>query len=94
MRTYSRNLVVVIVILITAARAGVAAELYTGPMIDAHGHLGASFDWDMMVHVMDLNNISRQIVMARYCPGPAGSADRPGNDELTLALVSKSPTLE
>ena len=43
----------------------------------------------MMVHIMDLNNVSRQIVMARYYPGPAGSADRPGNDELALELASK-----
>ena len=41
-------------------------ELYTGPMIDAHGHLGVSFDWDMIVKVMGRNNISRQIVIARY----------------------------
>ena len=92
MRIYSRSLLVTIVILITVARVGVAGELYTGPMIDAHSHLGASFDWDMMVHVMDLNNVSRQIVMARYYPGPAGSADRPGNDELALELASKYPS--
>ena len=91
MRTRSRNLVVAIVILITVGRVGVAAELYNGPMIDAHGHLGASFDWDTMLHVMDRNNVSRQIVMARYYPGPAGSADRPGNDELALELASKYP---
>ncbi len=93
MRTCSRNLVVTLVILIAfvVARVGVAAELYTGPMIDAHGHLGASFDWDMIINVMDRNNVSRQIVMARYYPGPAGSADRPGNDELALELASKYP---
>jgi len=91
MSTCSRNLIVAIVILITVVRVGVAAELYTGPMIDAHGHLGESFDWEMMVHVMDLNNVSRQIVMARYLPGPAGSGDRPGNDELALELARKYP---
>ncbi|MFH1147779.1 MAG: amidohydrolase family protein [Pseudomonadota bacterium] len=93
MRTCSRNPVATIVIIITivAARVGVAAELYTGPMIDAHSHLGASFDWDMIVNVMDRNNVSRQIVMARYYPGPAGQADRPGNDELALKLASKYP---
>jgi len=80
---------IAVVILITAAHVGVAVERYTGPIIDAHGHLGALFDWDMMVHIMDLNNVSRQIVMARYYPGPAGSADRPGNDELALELASK-----
>jgi hypothetical protein len=93
MRILGENLVGTLVILIAfvAARVGVAAELYTGPMIDAHGHLGASFDWDTMVHVMDRNNVSRQIVMARYYPGPAGSADRPGNDELALELANKYP---
>ncbi|HUJ19264.1 MAG TPA: amidohydrolase family protein [Nitrospirota bacterium] len=91
MRTDRKSLVVAIVILITVARVGVAAELYTGSIIDAHSHLGASFDWDTMIHVMDLNNVSRQIVMARYYPGPAGSADRPGNDDLALALASKYP---
>jgi Tat protein secretion system quality control protein TatD with DNase activity len=93
MRTCGGNLVVTVVILIAlvVARVGVAAELYTGPMIDAHGHLGASFDWDTIVHVMDRNNISRQIVMARYYPGPAGYADRPGNDELAVKLTNKYP---
>jgi len=93
MRTCGGNLVVTVVILIAlvVARVGVAAELYTSPMIDAHGHLGASFDWDMIVKVMGRNNVSRQIVMARYYPGPAGSADRPGTDELALELANKYP---
>ena len=93
MRTCGGNIVVTIVILIVlvAARAGVAAERYAGPMIDAHGHLGASFDWDMIRKVMGRNNISRQIVMARYYPGPAGDADRPGNDELAVELAGKYP---
>jgi hypothetical protein len=73
------------------APEGVAATFYAGPMIDAHGHLGASFDWNTMVHVMDRNSVSRQIVMARYYPGPSGSADRPGNDELALELASTYP---
>lgn len=67
------------------------AGLYTGPMIDAHSHLGASFDWDVMVSVMDRNNVSRQIIMPRYYGGPAGSADLPGTDELALALADKYP---
>ncbi|MDQ1331155.1 MAG: Amidohydro-rel protein [Thermodesulfobacteriota bacterium] len=87
------NFVVTLAILIAllAASVGVAGELYTGPMIDGHGHIGASFDWDTMINVMDLNNISRQIVMARYYPGPAGSDDRPGNDELSLEIAGKYP---
>jgi hypothetical protein len=93
MRTCNRNLLVTLLILIVlaVARLGTAAEPYTGPMIDAHGHLGASFDWNTIVNVMDRNNISRQIVMARYYGGPSGSADFPGNDELALELASKYP---
>ena len=94
-RTYGRNLIVTVVMLIAlvVVRAGVAAERdpYPGPMIDAHGHLGASFDWDMITKVMERNNVSRQIIMARYYPGPAGYADRPGNDKLAMELASKYP---
>ena len=91
MRTYGGNLVVTVVILVAlaVARVGMAVELYTGPMIDAHGHLGASFDWDMMINVIDRNNVSRQLVMARYYPGRAD--DRPGTDELALELAAKYP---
>jgi len=93
MTTCSRNFVVTVVILfaLALARVGMTAELYTGPMIDAHGHLGASFDWDRIVRVTDRRNVSRQIVMARYYPGRAGYADRPGNDELAVELAAKYP---
>jgi Tat protein secretion system quality control protein TatD with DNase activity len=93
MRKYGENLVGVVMLLIAfvVARVSVASELYTRPVIDAHSHLGVSFDWKTMVEVMDRNNVSRQIVMARYYPGPAGSADRPGTDELALELASKYP---
>ena len=53
MRTYEGNLVQVIVVILIAfflmARVGVAAELYTGPLIDAHSHVGESFVWETMV---------------------------------------------
>jgi Tat protein secretion system quality control protein TatD with DNase activity len=75
----------------TGRRDAIEAELYTGPMIDAHGHLGASFDLNMIIKVMDRNNVSRQTVMARYYPGPTGSGDRPGTDELALELSGKYP---
>ena len=93
MRISGKNFVVTLMVLIAfvVARVGVAAERYTGPMIDAHGHLGASFDWRMITKVMRRNNVSRQIVMARYYRGPAGYADRPGTDELALELASKYP---
>ena len=93
MRTCGGNIVVTVVILIAlvVARVGEAAERYIGPMIDAHGHLGESFDWDTIVHVMGRNNISRQIVMARYYGGPGNVADLAGNDELAVELASKYP---
>jgi hypothetical protein len=93
MRTCGGNIVVTVVILIAllVARVGVAAERYTGPMIDAHGHLGASFDWEKIVDIMDRNNVSRQIVMARYYPALSGYDDRPGNDKLAADLASEYP---
>lgn len=95
MRTYKRNFLQVIAVILIAfflmAGVGVGAELYTGPLIDAHSHVGESFVWETMVSVMDRNNVSRQIVMARHYPGPSGSSDLPGNDELALKLASKYP---
>lgn len=82
---------VVMLIAFALARVSVAAEHYTGPMIDAHGHLGASFDWETIVDVMDRNNVTKQIVMARYYPGPPGSDDRAGNDKLALKLAREYP---
>lgn len=93
MRISGRNLIItfVVLIMLMVTRVGVAAERYAGPMIDAHGHLGASFDWHTLVYVMDQNKVSRQIVMARDYPSPAGDADRPGNDELAVALADEYP---
>ncbi|MBT8352527.1 MAG: hypothetical protein KJO26_15015, partial [Deltaproteobacteria bacterium] len=91
MRTSNGIILVAVVILTTlmVAGPGVTGERYTGPMIDAHGHLGASFDWDMMVKVMGRTNVSRQIVMPRYYQGKAN--DRAGTDELALKLADKYP---
>lgn len=88
-----RNIVLTVVMIITLAPAsmGMAADRYTGAMIDAHGHLGGSFDWDTIVKVMDQNHISRQVIMPRYYPGPAGFADQPGSDELARELANKFP---
>ena len=93
MRSCSRDIVVTVVILtaLMVPRLGVTGERYTGPMIDAHGHLGASFDWDMIIKVMSRNNVSRQIIMPRYYRGPSGFADRPGTDELALELAGEYP---
>jgi Tat protein secretion system quality control protein TatD with DNase activity len=93
MSSYSGKLLFTFAILIVllVAHVSIASGRYGGPIIDAHSHLGASFNWDTMIDVMDRNNISRQIVMARYYPGPAGSADRPGSDELAVELARKYP---
>ena len=61
------------------------------PIIDAHAHLGGSFDWDTIIKAMDKNGVSKQIVMARYYQGPTGSKDLPGDDEMALKLAEKYP---
>ena len=93
MSNSGKYILISVVILVThiVANVGIAGDRYTGPMIDAHGHLGESFDWDTIVSVMDQNNITRQIVMARYYDGPANIADLAGNDELAMDLVNQYP---
>ena len=81
----------VIFIVLSTVRVGVAGDRYTGPMIDAHGHLGASFDWETIIDVMDRNNVTKQIVMARYYPALSGYDDEPGNDMLALRLARTYP---
>jgi hypothetical protein len=58
-------------------------------MVDAHGHLGASFNWEVLVEALDSNNVTRQIVMAHYYPG--GPRDLPGNDEDAVRLAERFP---
>ena len=60
--------------------------VYRGPIIDAHGHLGGSFDRDTMLDVMRANNVPRQIIMARYYHG--GENDLPGSDRQALKLAA------
>jgi predicted TIM-barrel fold metal-dependent hydrolase len=62
---------------------------YQGPIVDAHGHLGASFNWEIMVEAMDRNNVTQRTVMARYYPG--GSRDLPGSDEDAVRLAERYP---
>ena len=62
---------------------------YPGSMVDAHGHLGASFDWPVMVEGMDRNNVTLRTVMARYYPG--GPLDLPGSDEDAVRLAERFP---
>lgn len=61
------------------------------PIVDAHGHIGASFKPTTVLEVMNKNGVSKQIVMARYYPGPAGNVDLPGDDELALKLAETYP---
>jgi len=69
----------------------ILAEPYQGPIIDAHGHLGGSFNWEIMVEAMDGNDVTQRTVMARYYPGPEGSRDLPGSDEDALRLAERYP---
>ena len=71
--------------------ATLLGQTYQGPIIDAHGHLGASFNWEIMVEAMDRNNVTRRAVMARYYPGPEGASDLPGSDEDSVRLAERYP---
>ncbi len=66
-----------------------SGQPYQGPIIDAHGHLGASFNWEIMVEAMDRNNVTQRTVMARYYPG--GPRDLPGSDEEAVRLAERYP---
>jgi Tat protein secretion system quality control protein TatD with DNase activity len=82
---------VLVLSLMLLPSAMIFAQPYQGPIIDAHGHLGASFDWDIMVEAMDRNDVTHMIVMARYYPGPEGARDLPGSDEDALRLAEQYP---
>jgi Tat protein secretion system quality control protein TatD with DNase activity len=60
------------------------------PIIDAHGHIGASFKSTAILKLMDKNGVSKQIVMARAYPGK-GDSDLPGYDQLALKLAETYP---
>lgn len=68
--------------------ADVVAGSYDGPIFDAHGHMGASFDPSTINRVMESNNVTRQLLMARYYRGPGGIKDLPGRDELSLEIAA------
>jgi len=74
---------------LTLFPAALWAQAYEGPIVDAHGHLGGSFDWETMVRVMDGNDVTRRTVMARYYPG--GPHDLPASDEDALRLAERYP---
>ena len=71
--------------------ATLLGQPYQGPIVDAHGHLGASFNWVIMVEAMDSNNVTQRTVMARYYPGPEGPRDLPGSDEDAVRLAERYP---
>lgn len=81
--------IVAVVVLLHAVDAG--ADPYNGPIFDAHGHIGKSFDPSTMKRVMEVNRVTRQLLMARYYPGPAGNKDLPGSDELSLKMAASYP---
>ena len=89
----ARNLVAAIFLagLTSPAGIGVAAQDYDGPIIDAHGHIGGSFDTDVMDRVTKANGVRAMTLMARYYPGPMGELDMPGDDDMALALAAKHP---
>ena len=60
-------------------------------IVDAHGHIGASFKVTKIIEDMDKNGVSKQIVMARAYPGPEGDSDLPGDDQLALKLAETYP---
>ncbi len=62
---------------------------YQGPIIDAHGHLGGSFDTKTILAVMEANDIPRQTIMARYYH--TGDDDGAGTDEQAMELVAAHP---
>lgn len=58
--------------------------------VDAHGHIGASFNASEIIDAMDRNGVTKQIVMARAYPGRDDS-DLPGDDRLALKLAETYP---
>lgn len=80
-------LFVAVVIFLHVSDAG--ADPYDGPIFDAHGHMGASFDPDTINRIMEFNNVTRQVLMARYYPGKPD--DVAGRDELSLEMAASYP---
>lgn len=78
-----------LVMVLSMAHAGEPAPSGQFPMVDAHGHIGASFKMTEIIEAMDKNGVSKQVVMARAYPG--GDSDLPGNDQLALELAETYP---
>lgn len=82
------RLCALVVVVLSVAAAG-GEKVYSGPIFDAHGHMGGSFDRATMIRVMDANDVSGQVLMARFYGG--GPDDAPGNDGMSLALAAAHP---
>jgi predicted TIM-barrel fold metal-dependent hydrolase len=85
----TRNQLFTLSLALSFYSTAILAQPYPGPIIDAHGHLGASFNWEIMVRAMDSNNVSRRSVMALYYPGDP--RDLPGSDEIAVQLAERYP---
>jgi pimeloyl-ACP methyl ester carboxylesterase/predicted TIM-barrel fold metal-dependent hydrolase len=72
------------------AQTGEPAHRVQFPVVDAHGHIGASFKASEIIEFMNRNGVSKQIVMARAYPGKDAS-DLPGGDGLALTLAETYP---
>jgi hypothetical protein len=69
--------------------AAAADKRYSGPLIDAHGHIGGSFDPEVMERVTFTNGVRAMTLMARYYPGLAD--DQAGDDDMSLEMAAKYP---
>jgi len=81
------NLLVVVLSTVHASEPTRSGQF---PIVDAHGHIGASFKVTKILEDMDKNGVSKQIVMARAYPGKDDS-DLPGDDQLALKLAETYP---
>lgn len=78
-----------LVVVLSTAHATEPTRSGQFPIVDAHGHIGASFNVTKILEDMDKNGVSKQIVMARAYPG--GDSDLPGDDQLALKLAETYP---
>jgi Tat protein secretion system quality control protein TatD with DNase activity len=78
-----------LVVALNTAYAGEPTDSGLFPVIDAHAHIGGSFNIGQIINDMDKTGVKKQIVMARGYPG--GDSDLPGNDQLALNLAETYP---
>lgn len=78
-----------LIVVLSTSQASEPTRSGQFPIVDAHGHIGASFNVTKIIKEMDKNGVSKQIVMARRYPG--GDSDLPGDDQLALKLAETYP---